>query len=56
MDAILEHSIKLGIASHLRIQYDTVNNMEPIAKSVNGVPAYDAAETEALQKEHMDLV
>ena len=56
MDPIQEHSLKLGIAKHLKIQYDTVNLSGPIAKSVNGVPAYDAAQTETLQKEYMDLV
>ena len=54
IDPIHEHSVKLGIAKHLQIQYDTVNPEEPMAKSVNGVPAYDAAQTEALQKEYMD--
>ena len=56
MDPIHEHSVKIGIAKHLKIQYDTVNPEEPMAKSVNGVPAYDAAQTEALQQEYMDLV
>ena len=49
IDATEEHKIKLGLASHFKIRYDTVNGSSDCALSVDGIAPYDP---DAIEKRH----